>query len=340
MREQVRILLFGSTNDSVAVFDTLIHASLSTPYVIVGVVTQEPKKVGRRQILTKTPVQEWAEKHGYTLLQFPTDLRKPWLYQDTNSVVNTLSTIKADLLISVSYGQKIPGHTISTATYGGINMHPSLLPRWRGADPVPWTILADDHQTGVSIITLEETFDTGSLLVQKKIPTPPLEADELRSDLFTIGAQLLPRTVDAILHRNTTVAEQDQSKATYAGRLTRDDGFIPWTILMHATMGAAIETQYRELPVIKKLSKYLTHTAQPATYNASLIPRIIRALSPWPGVWSVIVNRESRIANRKIKILAAHIEKELLVIDTVQLEGKKPVSYKQFAEAYLNRLIV
>jgi methionyl-tRNA formyltransferase len=182
------------------------------------------------------------------------------------------------------------------------------------------------------------------LLAQKKIPTPKdLSVDNLRSHLFTIGAQLLPLTIDAIAQQKTVPVSQDQTKATYAGRLVREDGFVPWKTLMLASEGTISEAHYNQLAIIQKLTKYLGHgnkspidDTRNTPRDIQVIPRMIRALSPWPGVWSTVeIPSQPPIMHRRIKILQAHVADEKLVVDLVQLEGKKPVTYKQFADAYL-----
>ena len=156
----MNILFFGSTTDSVIILDKLFttHYSLFTPR-ITAIVTQPPRPVGRKQLMTPTPVETWAKTRAITVLSFPSNTAKPWLYLDEAQVVDALEPLKADLIVSASYGQKIPAKTLKDAKFGGLNVHPSLLPRWRGGDPVPWAIMTGDHQTGVTIVSLSEKFE-------------------------------------------------------------------------------------------------------------------------------------------------------------------------------------
>ena len=158
----IKTIFFGSTNDSLIVLNKISTLDIAC------IVTQPARPVGRDKVVTPTPVELWAKKQNTTLLTFPSDGEKPWLYKDESMVIETLATIKADLIISACYGERIPFQTIHAARFGGVNVHPSLLPRWRGGDPVPWAILAGDHQTGVSVVTLGESFDQGIILGQKK----------------------------------------------------------------------------------------------------------------------------------------------------------------------------
>ena len=318
------IIFFGSTSDSVIVADALHKV-----YPIACVVTQPPKPVGRKQEITPTPVELWAKKHTIPVLSFPGDEEKPWLYLHEEDVINALATWKPDLLVSACYGQKIPTDTIKHAPFGGLNIHPSLLPRWRGADPIPWTILTDDRQTGVTLVTVLENFDEGNIIAQKKIAITDQDLpDPLRTHLFTMGATLLLQELPDYLSGKNNGTPQNQAHMTYARKLNRADGFIPWELLMAGIEGTDIPQKHTDI---------LTNIPGPLS-NA--IIHMIRALSPWPGVWTIIKSKDEGLKmkgeEKRVKIIAAHSEKEILIIDTVQLEGKNPVPWKQFADAYIH----
>lgn len=262
----MKVLFFGSTSDSVIVLEKLSS--------IVAVVTQPPKPVGRKQIITPTPVEIWAKAHAIPV-----------------TTLDVLSPFKPDLLVSASYGEKIPIDSITNARYGGLNVHPSILPRWRGGDPVPWAILSGDHQTGVTVVTLSEQFDKGKIIAQKKIPIAPDDTSgPLRTRLFHMGADLLTRALPDYLSGKNKGIDQKMGNEPYARRLTRDDGFEPWNILMDPKEAIRINRKYR-------------------------------ALHPWPGLWTRLP------AGRRLKILDfTHAPV------TVQIEGKNPVSWKEFAK--------
>lgn len=251
----MKVLFFGSTTDSVLVLEKLSN--------VIAVVTQPPRPVGRKQILTPTPVETWAKEHHIPILSFENNKEKPWLYSDENQVIDTLEPFKADLLISASYGQKIPTKTLSGAKLGGINIHPSILPRWRGGDPVPWAIMTGDAQIGVTVVTLSEKFDAGMILAQKKIPIKPHDTSgPLRTHLFELGAELLVASLDHLDLRGESL--QGMKTEPYARRLTRQDGFEPWE-----------------------------HIIDPK--EADRIDRKFRALHPWPGLWSMVKEKRIKI---------------------------------------------
>lgn len=303
----MNILFFGSTSDSVIILEKLHGLS---GFSIGAVVTQPPRPVGRDKTVTPTPVERWAKDRNITTLSFPSDPEKPWKYADEVQVIDTLDPVGADLVISASYGQMIPWETIHKARFGGLNVHPSILPRFRGGDPVPWAIMAGDHQIGVTVVGLSERFDEGLIYARKKIPVTPHDTSSpLRTRLFDIGAHLLADILPDYVRGRTKGKPQIQHSRNqsspdsgnveaypYAKRLTRETGFEPW-------------------PFDQK--------------DAIRIERKYRALHPWPGVWTTI-------DGKRLKILKLHLTNDQLVIDEVQLEGKKPVSWKQFTAAYLS----
>jgi methionyl-tRNA formyltransferase len=287
----MKIIFFGSTTDSVLVLSRLDQ--------IICVVTQPPRPVGRKQIVTPTPVEEWAKKQKIPVLSFPHQKDKPWLFENEQTVIDTLQPFTADLLISACFGQKIPIQTIRSAKLGGLNVHPSLLPKWKGADPVPWAILAGDHQTGVTIVTLEERFDEGKIIAQQKYPITDRDtSDEVRSKLFEIGAELLVENLLDYSSGKNSGKAQKSSSTPFARRLTRKDGFISWE-------------EFHPLLIS----------------NTDLLDRKLRAFSPWPGIWTVVKMKNA--AKKRLKLIA--LKPSIIV----QLEGKKPVPYEQFAKAYL-----
>ncbi len=278
----MKIVFFGSTSDSVLVLQKLSRAD------IAAVVTQPPKPVGRKQILTPTPVETWARER-----EIP--------------VSYTAAPSAADLIISASYGEKIPMEFIRAAKFGGLNVHPSLLPRWRGGDPVPWAILSGDHQIGVSVSTLSDTFDAGNIIAQKKISiTPHDTSGPLRTKLFAMGAGLLIDALPDYLSGKNKGRDQRKGNEPYARRFTREDGFEPWERI----------TDPKE---------------------SERLHRKFRALHPWPGLWTrlpapggVATGGQGTFQGKRIKILDFGATPK-----TVQMEGKTPVSWAQFQKAYI-----
>lgn len=322
--KHIPILFFGSSNDSVAILTALVENN----YTIAATVTQPPRPVGRKQILTPSPVHQWSQAHNISSVHFPTQKDKPTLYEDEQTVIDTLQPFKAGLIISSSYGQLIPWSVIQEAEYGGINVHPSLLPRFRGADPIPWTIIAGDNQTGVTIVSLSKAFDEGKILAQKKIPlTITRVHEELRRELFLLGAQLLIETLPSYIQHDVDGEAQKKEHATYARRLTREDGYIPWSIIKNimANKQITIDELQQILPVNYLMQKMDEHQIKEHfSHGQVLLDRLFRALTPWPGLWT---NISYQGRDMRMKLLDLALQHEQIVIKTVQLEGKNPVPF-------------
>jgi methionyl-tRNA formyltransferase len=322
----MNIIFFGSTSDSVIVLEALqTFVTKNQEHAIVCTVTQPHAKIGRKQILTPTAVEVWSKSHGISVCTFENRTDKPWLYEQEQTVVDTLTTFKPDLLISASYGQKIPHDLIVSAPLGGVNIHPSLLPRWRGAYPVPWSILTGESQTGVTLITLSDTFDEGQILAQKKLSLKEdAMADEVKKQLFSLGAELLVDTLPDIISGKEKGTVQKSQLATIARKIKREDGFIPWGHLMAGIQGSDILRENR-LGLLKSIQAPIPVA----------IDRMFRALTPWPGIWSIVENNASPINQKRIKIIAEKIANTRIQIESIQIEGKNPTSWKQFTETYL-----
>ena len=205
-----------------------------------------------------------------------------------------------DLLVVGFWGEIVKKEDLEKPKYGAINVHPSLLPKYRGPTPVPYTILNGETETGVSIIKMDEEVDHGPLLAQREFsiinyqfsnglgkPTTP----ELLQILWEMGADLLVEILPKYIAGEITAQEQDHSKATFTKKLTREDGLIDWK------------------------------------QNPEYIDRQIRAFTPWPGAFTFL-------KGKRVKILKAHVEQGKLVVDELQMEGKKATSMKEFALGY------
>jgi len=213
---------------------------------------------------------------------------------------------RPDLGVVASFGALISQEIINWPKKGLLNLHPSLLPKYRGPTPVPTAILNGEKETGLTIIKVDEKIDHGPIVSQfKEIIKPNETSEDLLNRLFTAGAEVLITILPSYFEDKIELRKQDDSQATYTQKLTRDDGQIDWS--------------------------------KPADY----LERLVRAMFPWPGAWS-----EVKIDNqvKRLKILKAHLESSpkpyslnpipYLVLDQIQLEGKKPVTWKQFQEGY------
>ena len=224
-------------------FATPILAALAAhPSVdVVGVVTAPPRPVGRRAILTRTPVHEAADAAGLAV-QTPERLRDP-------AALDAILALRPELVVLADYGQIVPAALLDRPN-GALNLHPSLLPRHRGATPIPAAILAGDAETGVTLMRMDRGLDTGPIVALERVPLGPAEvAPELEERLAAIAAALLARSIDPWLGGQLPEHPQDDAAATLTRPLRREDG---------------------------RLDPF-----RPAT----LLERQVRAYRPWPGTF-------------------------------------------------------
>jgi methionyl-tRNA formyltransferase len=199
-----------------------LRALLEAGYPIVAVVTQPDRPVGRKRVLTPTPVKEEALRHGLPVLQ-PIKLR-------ASESVAALAKYEPDLIVTAAYGQILPKAVLALPKYGCINVHGSLLPKYRGGAPIQRSIMNGEEQTGVTIMYMAEGLDTGDMIRVVETPIGPEDtAGELFDRLSEIGAKLLLDTVPAILDGTAGRTPQNDAEATYSPNLTREDERIDWS---------------------------------------------------------------------------------------------------------------
>jgi methionyl-tRNA formyltransferase len=198
-----------------------LRALAEEPYMIT-VVTQPDRPAGRGGKLTPPPIKQVAQELGFPLLQ-PESLKDP----DARTQIANLNPA---LIVLVAYGEYVPPALLDLPRHGSINLHPSLLPRWRGSTPIQSAILAGDEKTGVTIIKMDRGFDTGPILAQRSVSVNPDESySQLASRLAQLGAELLAETIPPWLRGEITPQPQDNAQATLTQTLKREDGLIDWT---------------------------------------------------------------------------------------------------------------
>jgi len=213
-----------------------------------------------------------------------------------SNIKSQLSNLKPDLIILAAYGQIIPSEILDIPTYGSLCIHPSLLPKYRGPSPIQCTILNGEKETGVTIFKMDEKIDHGPAIKNKrlKIKDKRYNSLELSKELANLAADLLLKTLPLYLEGKIKPRPQNHKKATYTKLLKKEDGQIE---------NSKLKTQN---------SKELEE-----------IERKIRAYYPWPKVWTFV-------NGKRIIIHKAHIEKEKLILDVVQPEGKKAMKYEEY----------
>jgi len=255
----MKIVFFGSPASALPSFKKLLEAD----HRIELVIAQPDKPRGRGKKLTSPPVKALAQELNIPCYQ-PPKIRKDPL------AVQKIKNIKPELIVVVAYGQIIPDSIIYLPQYNSINLHFSLLPKYRGASPVPWALLKGEEKTGLTIFQLNEKMDEGDILSQEEVEILPGEkAFELEARLAEMGAELLVKTVSQI--DKIEPIEQDHSQATYAPKLKKEDGRIDWT------------------------------------NDALFVDRQVRAFSPWPSSFAFLKDKRIKIYAGKEKGELTHI---------------------------------
>ena len=213
-----KIVFMGTSNFSVPILKSLYQNG----YPIVTIYTQPPQKSMRGQKVNKSPIQKMAEN-------LCIECRTPDSLKENNEEYNFLKLLNPDLVIVVAYGQLISKNYLSLSKHGFINIHASLLPKWRGAAPIQRSIMNLDKETGVSIMKIVEKLDAGPVMMQEKISvTSEMNAEDLSNKLSELSSKLILECIDEIEGGKAKFIDQDEQKATYAKKINKKEGKINW----------------------------------------------------------------------------------------------------------------
>lgn len=303
----MKIVYMGTPDFAVAPLEAIIRAG----HEVTAVVTQPDKQKGRGKTLQITPVKECALKYNIPVFQ-PAKIKE-------KEAVEKLAEYEADIFVIAAFGQFLSGEILSMPRFGCVNIHASLLPAYRGAAPIQWAIINGEEKTGVTIMQMEKVdrgVDTGDMLLKKEVPISSKETGEsLHDKLMEAGAQLIVEALIKIEKGELIPQKQDDTKSSYAGRLTKAMGLIEWE------------------------------------KSAVSIERLIRGLNSWPSAYTVFNGKTLKIWEADVISEAADkepgtitgISKDAITvaagegsiqIKSVQLEGKKRVSVKDFLLGY------
>jgi methionyl-tRNA formyltransferase len=214
----MRIVFAGSGTFGMPTLRALVEGGQE----VVLVVTQPDRPSGRGQLVRMGPVKGFARETDVTLLQ-PEDINSP-------AVVRKIAAIKPDLLLVIAYGQKIGQPLLDTPRYGAINLHASLLPKYRGAAPINWAIINGEAEAGLTVITMTADIDAGDIMGQRSSTIDPNEtAGELHDRLAKLGARLVAEVVREIKLEEIVRRRQNENQVTQAPRLKKSDGDVDWT---------------------------------------------------------------------------------------------------------------
>ena len=304
-------IVFLGTPEYVLPIISMLHNSFKDgagKSPIVAVVTQRPKPAGRKQTLEYSAVDTWAHKK---------DIPK---YFQGKDLIN--EKVHADVGILASYGEILTKEVIDHFPKGIINIHPSLLPKYRGSSPVQAAITLGEDQTGVSFTKMDENLDKGQLISSFTEDILPEDTTEtLRERLYTRSVKVLEKLLPAYIDGRAKLISIDNHPGTFTTRVDRSHAFIPPNYIKVALDGKATNDDWD----IKFINNF---TIKP---TPSVIESFVRAMQTWPTAWTEVKIGKDK---KSLKIHKTHLDNEKLGIDEVQLEGKTIVSYKQFREGY------
>ena len=216
----MRVLFFGSASIGFQTLETLLASSQDE---LVGVVTQPDRPAGRKKKLTPCPVKVFAQKRGVPVFS-PEKVGSAESFQ-------ALEKLNADLFVVVAYGQYIPQSVLALPPSGSINLHPSLLPKYRGSSPIQWALADGETVTGVTILYVSEKMDAGDILCQREVPIRSEDtALTLEPILSRAGAELLLGAVEQIRAGTVRATPQDERLVTEVRKLTKEDGRLDWSL--------------------------------------------------------------------------------------------------------------
>jgi methionyl-tRNA formyltransferase len=307
---KLRIVFMGTSSFA----EKMLSSLLEEKYNILAVFTQPDKKSGRKGELLSSPVKILAEKNKIPIIQ-------PEKFDE--KTISLLKETHPDLIVVAAYGKILPEQALEVPGFGSINVHASLLPKFRGASPIQNALLSGESETGITIMLMDKGMDTGNILSQEKVSISPDDTTQtLAKKLELTGTETLLKTIPLWIEKKISPIKQDDSKATMCQLIERNDGKIVW------------DNEAQEI------------------YNQ------YRAFFPWPGVFSFWEDNNS---TRRIKLTEISLQKTnpvaphhlgevfqigeeigvqtgsgVIILNQIQLEGKSPSSAKDFTNGHLN----
>ncbi|OAG27752.1 methionyl-tRNA formyltransferase [Thermodesulfatator autotrophicus] len=303
MKDKLRIVFMGTPAFAVPI----LKALLSREDEVIAVVTQPDKPAGRGKKLTPPPVKLVAQEAGVPVLQ-PVKIKSP-------DFLEKLRELSPDVIVVAAYGKILPKEVLEIPRFGCINVHASLLPKFRGAAPINWAIIAGEKETGITIMQMDEGMDTGDILLMEKIPILPQDtAGTLHDRLAQLGAKLINEALDKLKKGELVPQKQPEEGVSYAPILRKEDGLIDFN----------------------RPAKELTN--------------LIRGLDPWPTAYAYFRGRlvkffspeadeqkegpPGEILGTSEGKLLIGTGKGLLKVGELQLEGKKRITAEEFWRGY------
>ncbi len=303
----MKIVFFGTSSFGIPSLEALLRAG----HTVAAVVTTTDKPAGRNLRVSASPVKEWAAAKNLPVIETSKE--------SIASLEERLRTLGAEAFVVISFGVILPQNILALPSAAALNVHSSLLPRWRGPAPIHWALMNGDAETGVTVMRLAESLDTGDILVQEKVEMRDDDDERvLHERLSVLGASALVKALELIAQKKAVYTPQTHRLATYARKITKEDGRIDWE------------------------------------QTADVIARRVRALAGWPGSYTFLHGKRIILLKASVSfethpagavpgeimkasvpegiLVAAH--KSVLNVEELQAEGRKVLSAAAFLTGY------
>ena len=307
-QQKIRVVFMGTPQAAVLPLQVLVT---HREFEVMGVITQEDKPVGRKQIMTPPPVKQAALELGLTVLQ-------PSKIQNNSQLFKLLKGLQADVFVVVAYGKILPEEILYLPRFGCVNIHFSLLPKYRGASPVEEALLHGDTQTGVAFMKMARGMDTGDILLMQRVQIEPSDTSLiLREKLVSVASRQLPFILKDLVDGLLQPIPQKEEVATYCHKIQKEDGLLDFTQL-----------------------------------SADEIMNKFRAYTPWPSVFFIENGKRVKITQLKKdenetglrpgqkKIIdhkvAVGTSRGVVFIEKLQVEGKKEMTASEFLKGNIH----
>ncbi len=319
---KLKIVFMGTPEFGAMILKGLIKAN----YKPVLVITAPDKPVGRKQILTPPPVKVLAEKYDIPIEQ-------PEIIKNCKLKIKNLNP---DLIVVVAYGKILPKEILNIPKYGCLNVHPSLLPKYRGPSPIHYAILNGDKETGATIILMDEKMDHGPIISSSKLKIQPskLTYQELHDELANLGAKLLIEAIPKWIKGKIKPKSQNEAKATYTKILTKEDGKINWE-----KTAEAIEREIRAYLVWPGSYTFWQKTEHCSSVKKLVQIKILKArVLQSPSNVKYPVGKTLVVPQNEIGVQCGKGHSggagDFLVIEKLQMEGKKEMGAEEFLRGH------
>lgn len=304
--KKIRIAYFGTPDFSAHVLEKLLN-DRELPISVEYVVTQPDRPVGRKQLLTASPVKQVAQSFSLPI----------------EHEINLKRLHAVDLVLLFAYGKIITSQQLLAPKYGFWNIHLSLLPAFRGATPTVFPIMLGHTQTGTTLTKMDAELDHGPLIAQHpRTIEPHIRNNELISLLADDSYELFKQT---ILYSHSLerieMQPQNHTEATYTPILSRNDGFVQWKTIQAILNGQS----YHVVPAIMRNYRDRNHLSHIPDFTGEMLYNMWRSLYPWPGIWTYVEHE------KRMKLLECEYKNGIFSIIQAQIEGKNPASFAEIA---------